>query len=138
MNLKEINKTRINNIINIILNPTRDIINRIPKSLSEPPVFTTSLLTESFYILAFLDKENSRKIKRYIDQGYLFPFLIKPENIDAMCFVSMDHAQYGIVDNTKFVNGYSFSLGKDSTLILQNHTVSVTSNELQKVEYSID
>ena len=139
MSQSELNKNRINNIINIILHPTKEVKDNMPSSLLKKSLFSMGFLTESYFILAFLDKESYTNSMRYIENGFHpFPFLIKPKEVDAKCIVGIDNSQYGIFENTKFVNSYSFSLGKDSSFILLDHTVIVNSKELNKVEYTID
>jgi len=132
LNQSELYKNRINNIINLVKN-------YILFSLPKKSLSSFSYLTESYFVLAFLDNKNLSKSKKYVEQGFHpLPFLIKPNSIDAKSIVNIDKSQYGNFTNTKFLNGYSFSLGKDSSFILYNHTVSVESKELGKVEYTLD
>jgi len=135
----ELNQNRVNEIINILFSSILDKEKKLPNFIYKSPIVTVGFLTDSYFILSFLDKENAEKSKLFREKGFNpFPFLIKPKNISAKSIVSVDHAIDGHFQNTKFINAYSFDLGKDSTFILQNHTVRVESKELGRIEYIIN
>jgi hypothetical protein len=50
----------------------------------------------------------------------------------------MENSQYNIIHNVRIMGGYSFTLKKDSSFILQNFYVNVSSKEIGNVEYTID
>lgn len=135
----KIDNVRLNNIISKLLFVPPEIKSFLPSILSKVPVTTFTFLTDTYFLLVFIDSEAVKRIKLFLEKGFdPFPGLIKPEELSVGAAFRVEKARNTFCASNKVTNIYSFSLGKDSTIILQDHKISVNAKDIGDIEYTID
>jgi len=133
----KIDNTKIKELID------RRII-QVPKEIKEvlPDVIQdevrwVAFSNEKLMLLIFLDIEEMKRIQEYSNKGYdLFPgFITTSEGVGAG--MRMINSKYGFVSGCSVSGMYSFSVGPDSSFVVQNHIQSLKTNELGNIEYTI-
>lgn len=133
----ETNRNRLNSILNnLFVNP--DIVKFLPKVLTEPAVHILSILSEKYFLLAFFNESEWAKVKEFRERGLQppLPSLIRPETDSGPSVFNIEKSKNSLFRNNQVNDLYSFSLGKDSTILLIDHRQSVKSKELT-VDYTI-
>jgi hypothetical protein len=96
------------------------------------------LATEEFFIIDFLDDEEAKRISDLQEKGYFpFPGLIKPDQLRMSAAFRFEKAKNALVRNCSVNNMFSFSIGKDSTIIIQDHKQHIKTEELGERDYTI-
>lgn len=132
------NANKVDSILNRLIVGLSEIRTYLPNILSKPVVNILSILSEQYFLLAFIDEKEWGRITQLISEGkHPFPGLIKPVNLDAPVAFSLEGK------NTLFRGNivdymYSFSLGKDSTSIIVNHKQRVKIESIGENEYFIE
>jgi hypothetical protein len=139
MDLKEprINQKKlVNNINKLHWNYSSE--RKVPEILKGKR-FISAFLTKKYFLLSVLSEENLKKVEIFKKEGnHPFPGLIAPDTPCVKSAFNVDNSKYSIFYNTKVLNSFSFNLGKNSTIILNNHEVSLNSKNLGKYNYTID
>jgi hypothetical protein len=93
---------------------------------------------DKFLVIDFLDDEEAERIQKLSEKG-LFPFpgLIKPEQLKMSAAFAFNSSRNGLVRGCSINNMFSFSMGKDSTVIIQDHRQSIKTEELGDYSYTI-
>lgn len=93
---------------------------------------------DQFLIIDFLDDEEAKRISNLQEKG-LFPFpgLIKPDQVEMSAAFRFDKSKNGLVNGCSVSNMFSFSLGQDSTVTIQDHKQSIKTEELGEYSYTI-
>jgi hypothetical protein len=133
----ETNVPKLNVMLNnLFVNP--DIAKYLPSVLTEPQVHILTLLSDTYFVLAFFNETEWNKIKDFRERGLQppLPFLIKPEGSMGPSAFSVEKTKNFLFRNNQVRNQYSFSLGKDSTVLLIEHRQSIESDELT-ADYTI-
>jgi len=131
------NTNRLSSILNnLFVNP--DIVKFLPKVLTEPTVHILSILSEKYFLLAFFNETEWAKVREFRERGLQppLPRLIRPETDSGPSVFNVEKLKNSLFRNNQVSNLYSFSLGKDSTILLIDHKQSVESEELT-VDYTI-
>lgn len=91
----------------------------------------------SFSVLFFLNDQEMERVKEYNKKGLqLFPgFLTGEEGIGAG--MRMENSKYGMVSGCSVSGMYSFSVGLNSTFVIENHTQELNTNELGTIKYTV-
>lgn len=96
------------------------------------------LINDKFIIIDFLDDEEAKRISTLNEKGYFpFPGLIKPDQLEMSAAIRFEKAKNALVQGCSFNNIFSFSVGKDSTIIIQNHKQKIRTEELGESNYTI-
>jgi hypothetical protein len=96
------------------------------------------LTTDKFIIIDFLDDEEAKRISYLKEKNYFpFPGLIKPDPLKMSAAFRFEKAKNAFVQGCSVNNMFSFSLGKDSTIIIQNHKQQIKTKELGDSNYTI-
>jgi len=91
--------------------------------------------TDTYYILALSDVNEQKRIKQLLVKKYHpFPGLIVDRDIKAAFRIN---AKNMLFHNCSVENRYSFLLEKDTTMVLWNHTQSITTIEEGPCSYVI-
>jgi len=131
------NRNRLNLFLNnLLVNP--DLVKYPPKVLTEPQVNILSILSEKYFILAFFNETEWTKIREYRENGLQppLPKLIKPDDAVGASAFNIENTRNFLFKSNQVNNLYSFSLGKDSTVLLIDHKQSIKSDELT-TDYTI-
>lgn len=96
------------------------------------------LSTDKFIIIDFLDDEEAKRISDLKKKGHFpFPGLIKPDQLKMSAAFRFEKARNGLVQGCSVNNMFSFSIGKDSSFIIQNHKQQIKTEELGEYNYTI-
>ena len=96
------------------------------------------LCTEDYVIIDFLDDTEAQRISALQTKGYFpFPGLIKPKPLEMSAAFHFEKTKYAVLQGCSISNMFSFSLGKDSTIVIQNHQQQIKTEELQSSVYTI-
>jgi len=108
-----------------LLRVPEEIKKFLPPILSKPGVDLFTFLTDTYFILAFVDAAEKEKLKNLVKKGHHpFPGLIKPENVSMSAAFRLERARNTFIAGCTVEDMFSFSLGKDSTIILLDHKQS--------------
>lgn len=112
----------------------KEIVNRrlrqVPPSLTEilPPIIFNgepySYLLGTHFILNFADEEAFERINRFIARGFHpFPCFIVDENMipSPPTLFKLENSRNVMLENIAVAQAHSVLLGKDSTLVVNNH-----------------
>jgi hypothetical protein len=112
---------------------------RLPKVLSEKGQTRFFILsTDEFVIIDFLDDEEAKRISDLKEKKYTpFPGFIKPKTVEMSAAFRFEKAKYAFLKGCSINNMFSFSLGKDSTIIIQDHKQLIKTEGLKEYSYTI-
>ena len=112
---------------------------RLPPILNKPDVTFYAIFTDTYFILDFVDSTEKERIQKLMEKGRdPFPALIKPDNISAPTSFRFERSKNIVIGSCVVKNAFSFSLGKDCTLILYDHKISIQTEESGVYEYVIN
>jgi len=120
----------------LLRNPP-DLEKYLPPVLLKPDVTSFTYWADKYFILALVDKGKKQELKKRVTElGNPFPGLIKPDNIGGPVAIRVENSRNGMLDHNS-TNMFFLSLGKDCTLIIQDHkqTINIGRGVL---EYFID
>jgi hypothetical protein len=138
MSKMEINTKRLFKILNKLSTVPEEIRGSLPSILSSLHSVTTHQTDQYFLIVFLKDKEEERVIK-FAKQGVNpFPGLVLPQERERPTAISLDNSRYFYLNGNKVTNLYSLKLGKDCTVVIQNHRQSIGTKEFGRIEYTID
>lgn len=96
------------------------------------------LSTDEFIIIDFVDDEEAKRISDLKEKNYFpFPGLIKPKQLKMSAAFRFEKAKNAFVQGCSVNNMFSFALGRDSTIIIQNHSQQIKTEELKESIYTI-
>ena len=140
MNKSGIDQVKIRNIIEECLGqiPKTQYVH-LPKILLEKgQTRFLILITDDFVIIDFLDDEEAKRISELKEKNYFpFPGFIKPKQMKMSAAFRFEKTKHAIVQGCTVNNMFSFSLGKDSTIIIQDHKQLIKTEELKERSYTI-
>ena len=138
-NAPNINQEKLINIINRLISVPKEIRNILPEILSKPEINIMNILTNDYYLLIFLDNEGWERVSRYREKKTSpFPGLINNEKKVFPSAITFNKSKNLVFEGNQISNLFSFSLGKDSTLILKNHKQYSDNSSLGIYNYIID
>lgn len=141
MNKESIDLNRLRNLVkNRLLLVPEEIRRFLPPVLSKPKVGLFTYPTDTYFILAFVDAVERERIQKLTEKGYHpFPGLIKPHTGNSVSVAfKLANSRNVLIQANTVKNLFSFSLGKDCTLILRDHKQSINTKELGIYEYTIN
>ncbi len=133
----EIDTTKIKELIDRrIIHVSKEIKEILPDVI-KGEVRWVAFSNKDLMLLTFLDIEGMKRIQEYSNKGYdLFPgFITTSEGVGAG--MRMTNSKYGFVSGCSVSGMYSFSVGLDSSFVVQDHTQTLKTNELGDIEYTI-
>jgi len=133
----ETDRNKLNLMLNnLFFNP--DLAKYLPRVLTESEVRILTILSDTYFILAFFNETEWAKIVEFRDKGLQppLPGLIRPEADSGPSAFRIEKTKNFLFRNNQVSNQYSFSLGKDATILLIEHRQSIKSDELT-VDYTI-
>ncbi len=96
------------------------------------------LTTNSFLIIDFLDGEEAKRVSELTKKGYFpFPGLIKPATLKMSAAFHFEKTRNALVQGCTVNNMFSFSIGKDTTLIIRDHRQKINTKEFGESSYVI-
>lgn len=135
---EKVDLDRLNPIIKRLFIPYKKE-HLLPSIFSKPRISTFTFLTDSFFILVFLDLEGEKRARELVSKNQdPFPGLIKPENIEAPVAFGLNKSKNNFFQSNSVSNMYSFSLGNDCSFVLVEHKQSIKTEEDVKFDYTID
>jgi hypothetical protein len=133
----ETNRNKLNLILNnLFISP--DLAKYLPRVLTESEVHVLTILSDTYFVLAFFNETEWAKITEFREKGLQppLPGLIKPEANSGSSAFRIEKTKNFLFRNNQVNNQYSFSLGKDATVLLIEHRQSMKSDELT-TDYTI-
>ncbi len=119
-----------------IIQVPREIKKTLPHVIQDN-VRWVAFSNETLMLLVFLDIKEMKRIKEFSEKGYdLFPGFITTDK-DVGAAIRMANNKYGFVSGNTVSGMYSFFVGSDSSFVVQNHTQSLKTNELDELKYTI-
>ncbi|MEW6182273.1 MAG: hypothetical protein AB1500_03740 [Bacillota bacterium] len=136
----EIELKKIEQILTLKIKSAPDEVKKsFPKVLQKNPLYWIAFSSDSFFSLIFLnDIYKNITLDRMSKRLDSFPGLILDSEKKAPAAIKIDNSKSMWVGNCTVKNMYSFDLGKDSTVILENHLQYVKFNNSEDYEYKID
>lgn len=114
-----------------------DSIQRCFPSILRGNVQWVAFSESSFSVLVFLNDEEMERIKDYNKKGFqLFPGLLTSEE-RVGAGMRMENSKYGMISGCTVSGMYSFSVGENSSFIIENHTQELKTNELGNIKYTV-
>lgn len=92
---------------------------------------------DELLILLFLDSDEMKRIQEYGRKGYdLFPgFITTDQSVGAG--MRLENSKNNLISGCSVSMMYSFSVGRDSSFIVQDHLQTLKTNELGEITYKI-
>jgi len=135
----KLNQEKLTNVLNRLIQVPKEIRNILPELLSKPEVNIMNVLTDDYYLLVFLDPEGWARVTSFtLKRLSPFPGLIKPPDSQVSATINFDRSKNLFFENVHIINNFSFSLGKDSTLILKNHKLTSNIESFGIYDYTIE
>ena len=134
-----IDEERLNSILKRLFVVPPDLEDILPPILLQKSVSIFRLLTNSYFILAFFDEEGKKRTMKYMEEkNHPFPTLFAPEIVPTSIAFSFENSKNILLKGNTVINMFSLSLGKNTTIILQDHKISVKTEVFGNFEYTID
>lgn len=120
-----------------LLHVPKELKECFPLILSRKDLSYIPYTTQAYFMLAFCDEEDWTRINKLLKEDYQpFPGLIA-DSPSAKSAFKVDRSKYLMFNKNRVTDTYSFSLGRDSTVILCDHTQSINTKELGRYEYTV-
>lgn len=111
----------------------------LPKIVQSKELLVMQIITRNYILICLLNDELKRKLDNFRRNGYeSFPGLIKQVDSEEKCAYEIANEKNVLFHNVKVNNQYSFSLGENSTIILDNYEQKINLDKLGDVSYTID
>ncbi|MCJ7508281.1 MAG: hypothetical protein MUO85_06065 [candidate division Zixibacteria bacterium] len=111
--------------------------NAFPSVLKLPSVHWVSLGNDALLSLLFITDDDLGRIKSYQTQNFEpFPGLFTTDSTLPAAF-GFSKSRFGVVRGCSVTNSISFSVGKDTTFIVLDHTQSIETKELGVINYKL-
>lgn len=134
----DLDSKRFIKIIDKLANIPDELKDNVPKVLTHSNYVVTNLTGEYCLVVFVQDKEEFERIEKFEKQGVEpFPGLILPQDRDRPTAMAFNRSRNFYLNGNKVTNLYSLKLGKDCTVVIQNHKQSIRTKEFGKVEYTI-
>lgn len=115
-----------------------EIKNKLPKILRNNEVNWFILSTLSYVAIIFFSNDEKPRIDELIKKGYHpFPGLIAEIESVPVAF-KFEKSRNVFLSNNSVNNAFCLSIGKDSTIIICNHSQEINTAELGPYKYEID
>ncbi len=116
----------------------KDIKRSFPIVIREKQQHWIAFNNENYFFLAFVSHERLREIISLKDRSLdPFPGLITTDAKTGAAIKVSNSRNVILKDNT-VENSYSFSLGNDATLIIENHTQIIKTKEIGTYKFIVD
>jgi len=107
-----------------------------PAILQKEKISWATISEIEYLTIVFLTSEDENRINDYISKRLNpFPGLITTRKESAAFRV--EKARYMLLNSCSVNNSYTFSLGNDSTIILENHTQSLDTQKFGTIQYRV-
>lgn len=140
MSIVPVDKDRLRNLVTKrLLQAPNEVKELLPPVLSKSETELRIFLFDTYLILEFADATEQQRLETLEKLGYpLFPDLVKPKNVEAGAAFRFVKSQNIFIKSCTVKDMFTFSLGEDCTIILQDHTQSKQLERLGRFEYVID
>lgn len=107
-----------------------------PKILKQKLVSWASIPESKYFLVVFLDTAEQSRINDFIKMNLNpFPGLITTGNESAA--FKVENSRYLVVKSNNVCNSFTFSLGPDSTILLEDHRQGINTKDFGQVDYLI-
>lgn len=135
IDLKRLRET----IVQCLLQVQASDRSRLPKVLQEDNIRWFAQLNTQYMILEFVDDEEIQRLGALSEKKFAqFPGLLKPKGTEMSAAFRFEKMKNVFVQGCTVNNMFSFSLGKDTTVIVQDHKQQFKTPELGDYEYVIN
>lgn len=133
----KVDHDRIKKLIDRRLIVIPDDIKKCFPNIIRREIRWVSFSNEELLILIFLDSDEMKRIQEYSKNGYdLFPgFITTKQSIGAG--MRLENSKNNLISGCSVSGMYSFSVGKDTSFIVQDHLQTLQTNELGEIKYKI-
>ena len=115
----------------------RDLRKKFPDILRSSNIQWISLGNKDLLSLFFINDNDIERIRSYQKQNFdPFPGLFTTDSSLPSAF-GFDKSRFGLVTGCSVSNSISFSIGKDSTFVVVDHTQSIKTQELGSISYHV-
>ena len=135
----DLDSKRFVKIIDKLANIPDEIKDNVPQVLTHSNYVVTNLTDDYCFVVFVHDKKEFKRIEKFEKQGVNpFPGLILPQDRDRPTAIALNRSRNWYLNGNKISNLYFLKLGKDCTVVIQNHKQSIGTKEFGKVDYTID
>jgi hypothetical protein len=129
----------IHNIVNSRIFKAADSVKmHFPRSISTGSGFYLSFGNEKLHAIIFLDRSEQKPLDERLKNQYdPFPGLLTTEEGIGAAF-RFENSKNCIIESCHVANSYALSLGKNSSIVLINHSQEIHTKELGSLKYRID
>jgi hypothetical protein len=107
-----------------------------PVVLQKEKIFWATISEAEYLMIVFLTSKDENRINEFISKNLNpFPGLITTRKESAA--IRAEKSRYMLLNSCSISNSYTFSLGNDSTIILENHTQSIDTQEFGTIQYRV-
>lgn len=111
----------------------------LPAIVLKPDAQVFTYKGDNFLILSIVNSQEKKRLSALVGKGvFPYPSLIKPYFVSAPAAFALEKSKNALITNCSVSDIFSFSLGKDCTIILQNHKQAVRTKKVGVCEYVID
>jgi hypothetical protein len=134
-----LDKQKIDDIVhNRIIVAPLEIKHNFPEVLKVKQPQWIAYNAESYLLLAFMMNDGLTRVKKLQTQKLSpFPGLISPDDKTGAA-IKVNNSRNLIVKANSVKNAYSFLLGSDSTIIVEEHGQIINTQELGVYEYTVE
>lgn len=133
----KVDHERIKKLIDRRLIVIPDDIKKCFPNIIKGEIRWVSFSNDELLILIFLDSDEMRRIQEYSSKGYdPFPGFITT-NRSVGAGMRLENSKNNLISGCSVSGTYSFSVGKDSSFIVQDHLQTLQTNELGEIKYKI-
>ncbi|MCK4819397.1 hypothetical protein KA005_26730 [bacterium] len=113
-----------------------DAKSSFPKILKEKLVSWAFISESKYFLVVFLNAAEQSRIADFIKKNLNpFPGLITTGNEGAA--FKVENSRYLVVKSNNVSNSFAFSLGPDSTILLEDHRQGIKTKDFGQVDYLI-
>jgi len=133
----DIDQERIKSIIQSRLSKTsKEVKEGFPEVLKRDPVYWATICEPEYLMIVFLTSDDQKRLDRAMSLSQN-PFVgLITTSVGPAAF-RVEKAKYMTISGCQVTNSFTFSLGRDSTVILENHQQSVETKDMGPVSYTV-
>jgi hypothetical protein len=136
--MRNLNQEIQNIVDSRIFKAAHSIKKYFPKSISGGTGFYVNFGNEKLHVIIFLDDSERIPLNERLQNKYdPFPGLLTTEEKVGAAF-RFENSKNCIIEQCTVSNSYALSLGKNSSIILVDHSQEINTQELGVLKYKID
>ena len=136
-NEQSIDQRKITSIIEKrLVHAPSEMKNKFPEVLKQMPIQWLSIMEQKYFMIVFLTPQERQRVNEFTNKRLNpFPGLITTGNEGAA--FRFEKSRHMLVRSCKISNSFTFSLGRDSTILLEDHSQDIKTQDLGHISYKI-